>query len=419
MKTIKWTYFILIVMTLFCFSNVFAQYEDELLGEEEQEDVICIPENMETSWDSLKNRETDQDIALLYNFGSEYFKNKSYKEALPYLWEVYLKDSDRYARNALRRIAEIYFNQSMVDSTLLICYRGLKRFPNQILLHYYAGLLQNRLGKSKCAIPHYEALVEKDSTNLNYTKTLAFLYFKDENEKCIKVQEIVVKLNPDDPEESNTLAQYMSHFYGQDAVLDIRKKNFEDNPTNIDYAQSYAQVAASAGKFQEALVPLNVILNNKPSTKFYLLRAEVYENLNQNNNAIDDYKSILKKETKNYNVMLRISVNYRNSNNFSSAKYWVRQALSAKPGYGLAYITMGEIYEAAVIYCQNQRGGKGTFEDKLVYDLAKKEYEKAKNDPAFRSTANKKRDAVKPFIPSKEDYFMHKNDKIKSACYKF
>ena len=419
MKTVKWGYLLLAGMILFSFTNVFAQFEDEMLGEEEQEDTACIAENLETKWDSLKNRETDQDIRLLYNFGYEYYKNKSYKEALPYLWEVYLKDNDKYARNSLRKIAEIYFNQSMVDSTLLICYRGLKRFPNQLRLHHYAGLLQNRLGRSNCAIPHYEALVAADSTNVNYAKTLAFLYFKDDNEKCIDCQKTVVRLKPDDPEEANTLAQYMSHFLGEDEVLGIRQENFKKDPTNIDYAQSYAQTAVAAGKFKEALEPLKVILEKKPSTKFYLLRAEAYEHLNQNNNAIADYKSILKTETKNTNVMLRIAVNYRNNNKFSSAKYWVRQALSAKPGYGLAYITMGEIYEAAVSYCQDQRGGKAKFEDKLVYDLAKNEYLKAKRDPAFRSTANKKIDGVNPFVPTKEDLFMHKNDKIKSACYKF
>lgn len=197
MKKLKWNFMLMLVLGLFSFSVVYAQFEDELLGEEEKEEIVCVPENLETSWDSLAHKESDQDIRLLYNFGYEYYKNKSYKEALPYLWEVYLKDQGKYARNALRKIAEIYFNQSMVDSTLLVCYRGLKRFPKEIRLHHYAGLLQNRLGKFRCAIPHYEQLVAKESTNFNYVKTLAFLYFKDDNEKCIDMQQIVVKLMPE------------------------------------------------------------------------------------------------------------------------------------------------------------------------------------------------------------------------------
>lgn len=413
MKNAKWTFMLMFFVSLFSFSALYAQFdEDEMIGEEKKE-VSCIPENLTTNWDSLANKENDQDIRLLYSFGSEYYKNKSYKEALPYLWEVYLKDQGKYARNALRKIAEIYFNQGMVDSTLLICYRGLKRFPKEILLHHYAGLLQNRLGKFRCAIPHYEQLVAKDSTNFNYVKTLAFLYFKDDNEKCIEMQQIVVKLKPDDVEESNTLAQYISKYQGGEEVIGIRKGNWEKDPDNVSFAQSYAQVASNMGKYEEALAPLKKWIEKKPSTKAYLMRAEVYENLNKPDMAIQDYKTILKTEPKNVNVMLRIAENYRNSNKFSSARYWVRKALGAKPGYGQAYISMGEIYEAAVSFCSD--GTK--FEDKLVYELAKKEYLKAMKDPAFRAKAKKKISNVGPFLPTKEDRFMHRHDKIKSKCY--
>ena len=91
--------------------------------------------------------------------------------------------------------------------------------------------------------------------------------------------------------------------------------------------------------------------------------------------------------------------------------------MKAKPGYGQAYITMGEIYEAAVSYCLQQKGGDMKIEDKLVYELAYKEYEKAKNDPGFRAKAKTKQNNVQPLIPTTEDRFMNKDAKIKSDCY--
>ena len=143
-----WKYIFLATLMLAGF--VFAQFEDEddfLLGEKSE--VSCIPENMTTVYDSFATKELEQDIRILYSFGTEYYKNKSYKEALPYLWKVFLKGNDKYACNSVRKMADIYFYQGIVDSTLIVCYRGLERFPDEISLHHYAGSLQNKLGKSE------------------------------------------------------------------------------------------------------------------------------------------------------------------------------------------------------------------------------------------------------------------------------
>lgn len=400
--------------------NSFAQ--DLLLEEEvqEEETTNCIPENLMTPWDSLANKPLNQDIRLIYNFGFEYYKNQSYKEALPYLWNVYLHDSTKYAKAAVRKIADIYFRQGKVDSTLIICYRGLKQFPDMVHLHYYAGALQNQLGKFRCAIPHFEALVKSDSNNVNYLKTLAFLYFKADDERAVKYQQRVTELEPDNLEESERLAQFMNHFYGEGADLKIRKEAYLKDPENVDLAMKYAQVAVRSGAYKDALEPISKVIEKKPSKAAYLLRAEAYENLNQNFKAIQDYKKILQLDPKDPDIMLRISVNYRLENEFSKAEYWIKKALSVKPGYGLAYITLGELYEAAVPYCQEQLKRKKTeYEDKLVYEKAFEAYKKAEKDAAFRSKARKKKEIIKAFIPTQEDRFMHKNDKIKSPCYKW
>ncbi|MHB2154308.1 tetratricopeptide repeat protein [Calditrichota bacterium GD2] len=409
----------LILIMGFAF-NGYAQ--DLLLEEEEQpqEENNCIPENLTTPWDSLANKPLNQDIRLVYNFGYEYFKNQSYKEALPYLWKVYLHDSSKYARAAVRKIADIYYLRGNVDSTLIICYRGLQQFPDMIRLHYYAGALQNRLGKFRCAIPHFEKLVESDSNNVNYVKTLAFLYFKADDERAVKYQERVTQLEPDNLEESERYAQYMNHFYGEGADLKIRKEAYLKDPENVDLAYKYAKVAVNSGAYEDAIEPISKVIEKKPTKAAYLLRAEAYESLNKNFKAINDYKAILKMDPKDVDIMLRISVNYRLENEFSKAEFWIKKALATKPGYGLAYITLGELYEAAVPYCQEKLKRKKTaYEDKLVYQKAYEAYKKAEKDPAFRSKARKKQEIIKPFIPTQEDVFMHKNDKIHSPCYQW
>jgi len=415
MKTTKY----LLILLMSSFSLLFAQFEDELPGDEEdQAEEICIPENLLTAWDSLANKELEQDVRMLYSFGVEYYKNKSYKESMPYLWKVYLfAQDDRYKKNAIRKITNMYFTLGLVDSTLIACYRGLDKFPDEKTLHHYAGLLQNKLGKFRCGIPHYEALAASDPSNKDYAKTLAISYFKNEDEIAIEAQEKVVTLDPENADEKNILAIYVSHFHGEGADLEYRKKAYDQDPTNLDFAFSYAEAEVSAGNYKNALAPLALVIEKKPSAKVLLLRAEVYENLNKNNNAIADYKEVLKLQLGNVGVMLRIAENYRNNKAFSSARTWVYKTLKQKPGYGQAYISMGEIYEEAAAHCMDKRDGKIKYEDKLVYLKAAKEYLKAQKDPAFKSKAKTKYKNVLPFTPTQEDNFMHKNDKIKHPCY--
>lgn len=404
-------------------ASSFAFSQELLTDDEPQADTTqtnCIPKNLTTPWDSLAKKPLNQDIRLIFNFGYEYYKNQDYKDAKPYLWNVFLHDSSKYAKAAVRRLADIYFLQGNVDSTLIVCYRGLKLFPGMLRLHYYAGTLQNRLGKFRCAIPHFEALVKKDSTNIDYLKTLAFLYFKNDDERAVKVQEKVVKLDPNNVEENDRLAQFVAYFYGEGADLDYRFKTWQKQPDNLELAFKAAKVAVRSGKYKRALAPLDKIISTKPTKAALLLRAEAYENLNEYGKAIADYKKALKLKPKDADIMLKIADNYRSLNEFGKAKYWVYKALKAKPGYGLAHIMMGSIYESAVPYCQEKSKRKETsYEDKLVYQKAYFEYIKAAKDPAFRSMAKKKQEIIKPFIPTKEDQFMHKNDKIKSPCYQW
>ncbi len=87
-----------------------AQIEDDFPENPEETDVNCIPENLETPYDVYYNPETpENDIRKWYSFGSEYYKVQNYKDALPYLWKVFINDSGKYAVLAIRKITYAYF----------------------------------------------------------------------------------------------------------------------------------------------------------------------------------------------------------------------------------------------------------------------------------------------------------------------
>ncbi len=408
---------IALILTFTFSITAFAQFDDDLEDDDTEIQVKCIPDTLTTPYDEIAKKDSTADIRMLYNFGHEHYKNKSYSEALPYLWKVFILSDSKRAKLSIGKIAEIYFTEKKIDSTLIACYRGLEKFPNLIRLHYYAGFLQEKLGRTSCAIPHYEKLVQNDSTNVGYLKSLAKLYFTKDDERCIALQEKIVTLKPGDAEESSTLAKLKDHFYGAGAGIDAYKQAYQKNPNDLKMALIYGEAAVTAGDYKDAIEPLTKVIKEKPSVKAYKLRSEAYENLNQTQKSIDDLKALLKIDVSSVEDMVFIAQKYSSKNQFSTAKFWINKALKTKPGYGLAYIALGELYEAAVSYCQGQRNGKAKFEDKLVYEKALGAYKKAAKDPSYRGRAKQKQKFLIPFLPTKEDKFMHKKDKIKSACY--
>ena len=421
-----------ILKNLFCFiilnvlfifilnTNIsFAQFEDDEF-EVEKEEINCIPETLTTAYDNIEFTDvTSTNIRQWYSFGSEYYKNKNYKSGLPYLWKVFLNDSTKYARNAARKIADSYFKMQQADSTLLICYRGLEVFPDHVILHYFAGFIQDNLGKVECAIPHYEALVADNPKKPEYLEKLAFLYYKMDNEKAIEIQTKLVDLEPTNSKYANDLALYSEYFYGAGGGLEAFKKAWENDPENIEFAFKYGKAAYNAGEYKAALIPLKAVVAKNPDhVEAHQLIAMSDESLEDYNEAIAEYKKILQIEPNNAEIMCAIANDYRNLNQFSNAQYWVNKAKQTKPGFGLPYIIMAEIYESAVPYCQNKNNRKRKYDDGLVYEMAREEYQKALRDPNFKADARRRINSLKPYLPTDEEKFMNQNRKnLKDSCY--
>jgi len=415
---------IMTAVLVFILTNInFAQLEDDdmFFGEEQEiEEVICVPETLASNYDQFKDSSlASMEIRQMYSFGSEYFKNKSYKSALPYLWKVFLNDTAKYARNAIRKIADSYFNMQMADSTLIASYRGLALFPDKTRLHYYAGYIQENLGKFTCAIPHYEALVDSDPKNTQYLEKLAFLYFKNKDIRALDIVDRLLEIEPDNPKYLEMKSIYIEVLIGDgEELLEALRESYEKNPDNVNNAIKYAEEALNQGKYLEALGPLSHVIEklDPKNAKAYSLRASCNEGLERYTSAINDYKKVVELEPQNAGVMCAIATVYRNKDDFSKGRYWVNKALRAKPGYGLAYISMGEIYESAVTFCQKGRGRK--YDDGLVYRMAYAQYGKALRDPAYKSMASNRRANLKPFLITKEEDFMNQGRKtLKLSCY--
>lgn len=417
-------FYFLFILNFICLillnsNTLFAQFDDDEFNSEEKNEA-CAPESTLTIYDiNNPTNVTFDNIRRWYSFGSEYYKNKNYKNALPYLWKVFLNDTAQYARNAVRKIADSYFQMQQADSTLLVCYRGLKFFPDLVILHYYAGFIQENLGRIECAIPHYEAMVAENPDKAEYLEKLAFLYYKVDNEKAIEVQNKLVDLDPTNSKYANDLALYSEYFYGAGGGLDAYKKAWENDPQNIDFAFKYGKAAYNAGEYNEALIALSAVVKKNPKYKeAHSLIARCDESLEKYESAIAEYKIMLETAPDDADIMCEIANDYRNINQFSNAHYWVNRALRAKPGYGRPHMVMAEVYETSVTFCQNSNKRKRKYDDGLVYELAKREYEQAMKDRNFVADARRRINSLKPYLPTEEEKFMNQNRRdLKDSCY--
>lgn len=413
----------ILLILLFLIAGIYAQ-DVEIPDDEEndspaQEEVKCEPDDLSVPYDKYAGTATSiMDIKQWYSFGSEHYKNKDYDAALPYLWKVFENDSAKYGSRAIGKIAASYFNKQKIDSTLLVCYKGLKRFPNNQKLHYYAGFLQEKLNHLKCAIPHYLAMLKKSPKNKVYLETVALMYFRLNDEKAIEYQQKVVDLDPKDSKAATSLGNYMETLLG--SAKDAWKSAWEKDKTNFKAGRNYVKALIDEGDFKQALEPLGVLIKNDPKPIDYKNRAIALENLSKYRQALKDLKSWLKLKPDNVEILLYMADDYRALNEFVTANKWISKALRKKPGYGKAYIARGELYEATIAYCQSKRkSNKMEMEDKMVYEKARLQYKKAMKDFTVKNKAKAKYNALANYVRTKTDKFMQPNAKIKSNCYNY
>ncbi|RMG68983.1 MAG: tetratricopeptide repeat protein [Calditrichaeota bacterium] len=410
-----------------------AQVEEPELPAPEQEQAPCKPENLSVPYDTLAGQTTDlEKIKVWYDFGREYFKiaryekkPRKYAKPIPYFWRVVLNDPTGTFKVAYSRLVESYMNMGALDSALIAAYRGLEKYPEYATLHYFAGEIFRRQNRIRCAIPHYEALVqskiEDPKVLKNYWAVLAGMYFEIGDPRAIEAQQKVVALDPADAEASALLARIMERF-GQDPLPALEEAFLKDT-TNIENARAYGRAAFDTGEYQKALRAYRTIVNQNPEDMdawMYLARS--YEGLDKLQKAIHIYRQILTKQPTHLNALVSLASVYSRMHQFQKARSYIRKALKIDPNYGYAYLVMGQIYEDAVSYCSSRRKKKKgfTYDDKLVYELARAEYKKAaRRDPSVATQAEKRYQDLAPFIRTKEDIHMHHRNTIKDPCYKW
>lgn len=355
-----------------------------------------------------------------WSFGYENYKNKQYPSSAKHFWRVVKLDTINRFPKVYRYMGDCYLKMDNPDSAQVVFELGSKKHPDDAHLHRMVGFLKSQRGQVDEAIIEYEKVAELKPESVDDLRQLAALYVKaDRIDDAIATYDKILTLNPDDLDAQNNQAALMGMTGDIEGVIANKEKIRAQDPQHSRVRFDLGKLYFDNGDYEKSIELFNEFLTLSPNDAAAMKYiGDSYNNLERYNDAIAQSKKILKNQPNNKEVMVDISRSYKELGRFSSARLYANKARAVDRSYGLGWIALGEAYEASAEHCVGQKDGKVEFNDKLVYKLAAIQYEKARNDLAYRQEAERHLSFVQAVLPTADDYFMHKNQsKPTGECY--
>lgn len=351
----------------------------------------------------------------------EYYKNKTYESSIRPFWRVIEMDTIDRFKEKYTLLSDAYVKLNDPDSAQLVLEKGIKAYPRNAHLHRTLAYFLDGRGLTEDAIREYETATGIDSNQVTDWKALGNLYVKsNQPDNAIKAFEKVIALEPKDQDAHRTLSRLYKSTGDADAAIKRMEEVKRLDPNNTENLFNLGKEYFNNGDYENAIVNFELLLKLKPEDATALeYLGNSLQNQDNFRRAINIYNEIMKLQPQNKKILTDIGTCYRELEQYQTARSYAKRALDIDARYGLAYIVIGEIYESQVEKCYTARGKKlPEFDDKLVYDLAFQQYQRASQDLQFKDLAERKMSYLKDFRPTKEDLFFHKGQtKPKDSCY--
>ena len=270
---------------------------------------------------------------------------------------------------------------------------------------------------------YLEAFGKLDQVSPYYKNRLGQLYeenMSDDDDYRMKAIDVYSGLVEEEP-ENDLWNQILIRLIGDnpEELADIKKRSWELNKDDLGKAYSYAETCVKFKFYERAVEPLVHLTQKSPEVINYWRKlATVYTNLDQNDNAINAYKTLIELEPNNRENYYNLALIYKNLEQLSVARSYLQKASKAsEEPWDLPLYLEAQLYEQAARDCGFE------FEDRLVYQLAVDTYRRAAaiggpNAGSARDRVN----ALSSSVPQQEDYFFRKISsgtviKIEGKCY--
>lgn len=445
-KTFSYFYFIGFVLVV-----CMLQLGDEAQGQDNNKKMKKGGEHAQAVQDSMARAAYEVELNRNWSFGFQHYRNRRYAQVPHYFWKVVEMDTVQSSLSttnhngtstatettekpkanqptASRRFPQVfdflgqtYLQLSQPDSAQLVYELGVKALPDDASLRRNLAQLLAARAQLDLALAEYERIIPLGAATEDDYRRMANLYVRNNQyDKAIAVCEKILSLNPADAEVRKTLSTLYKAAGKEDAALESMEKALAQNPNDtriiFDLAQAhfnrqaYEKVVELLPRFNK-LVPGDLLA--------FEMLGDAQVRLSHYRDALKTYEQIVAAKADAKKVLVKIANCYRELGEVSAARRFANKALVVDGKYGAAYMALGQVYETCADKCVTQKG-KIEFDDKLVYELAYFQYEKALQDLATRTEARQRLKFLEASIPNKADRFMNKG-KAKAAgpCYQW
>ncbi len=359
------------------------------------------------------------EVLKLYSLFSEYHKNKDFKSAVPYGWQVLDCDKAKFSKWIYSKMEDcLWFlhdstdispeEKTSIEDTIVAFYDMAMQYNSANAAYFQvrkAFVMETWLNKPVDeVIPEYVKAFEMNpDLSTYYLHRLGQLYKNNQSEendyqsKAIKLYTDWSIKEPDNPlplEELKTIVTNMGE------ILDVLEKAWHLDPENAEKAWTYASACIREQEYQRAIEPLEFLTQKAPETiNYWDQLATCYQKTNKLNKAEDAYIKLTKLDPNNKNHYMNLGIVNKDKGNLSKARQYYQKASEVGNGWGLPIYYEGLLYESSARDCTFD------FKTKLVYLLAVQTYRRAASMKEPAPNAQERISALQSSVPTQEDYF--------------
>ena len=280
--------------------------------------------------------------------------------------------------NTYKYMAYSYQHLGLYDSAGYIFNQGLKYTPEDIDLLRMAGENSGRLKNYDNQIYYFDKILSIEENDLEVLELLSNVYRDQEMfEEQIGVLNIWLKYEPSS-KNANSYKRSAFEALGKD-ISDVDKERWESESSNIQYGIDYIEALKIAGDNEKIIEVSNELLIYDRFNRQVLHNlAETYQNIYNEDSALEIYQTLIKIDPTNYKVALEISEILISKEQFKDALMWAEKAISISGKKGEAVYQRAEVYFEIAENCSANENEMSHW-TRAVYEFSWQDYMAAYN----------------------------------------
>jgi len=213
--------------------------------------------------------ELDPNYARAYNnMGLCFYHKKEYDKAI----EAYQKaiELDPNYAKAYNNMGLCFYHKKEYDKAIKAYQKAIELVPNYARAYRHMGIINAYKKEYDKAIEAYQKAIELDPNYaLAYDNIGNSYYEKKEYDKAIEVYQKAIELDPNYTRAYNSLAWlYFEQKINNTEALNLAKKGFNLDKTSIYIIHTYAMILLWNNKYNESLLTIKAIIENKEYLNF-------------------------------------------------------------------------------------------------------------------------------------------------------